>query len=360
VIETGIEEGVTPSVVAGYWRTSDPHSIHVAHLGKRRLLPSEQPVLPETVFDLASVTKVFGTATLAATLVDRGWLRWDSRVASFFSGYPHPEIQVSHLLSHTAGFVAWQPFWEQMREAFSPMPIYSISIKKRQEFMRKIILSIHPEFKVEEKTIYSDISFLLLGFILEEIVRMPLDQAIQRFVWKPMGIQGAFFRRVKSSAEDAVLGEVAATELCPWRGGVLQGQVHDDNCWVMGGYGGHAGAFGSIRDVLHFAKRLFEGFLSPEVLRAVWTRVLKPVGCERTLGWDTPSGDLPAASRLFSPQSVGHLGFSGTSLWIDPVEKLAVVLLTNRIHPSRENIKIRSFRPNFHEAIRLDLQMNSP
>jgi CubicO group peptidase (beta-lactamase class C family) len=124
----------------------------------------------------------------------------------------------------------------------------------------------------------------------------------------------------------------------------------------MGGYGGHAGAFGTIRDVLHFARGLMTGFLSSPVLDAAWTRVQNPPGCDRTLGWDTPSGPTSSAGGHFSEQSVGHLGFTGTSLWIDPKAQLAVVLLSNRVHPSRDNLKIRTFRPQFHDAIRMDLK----
>jgi CubicO group peptidase (beta-lactamase class C family) len=170
-----------------------------------------------------------------------------------------------------------------------------------------------------------------------------------------MGLPGAEFRRVTRGVEESRIEEAAATENCPWRGGVLQGQVHDDNCWAMGGYAGHAGAFGAVRDVPQFSAELSTRFLSRETLQAAWTRVSEPPGCERTLGWDTPSGQDPAASSLFSPRSVGHLGFTGTSLWIDPDAGLAAALLSNRVHPSRENAGIKPFRARFHRALREDL-----
>ena len=136
---------------------------------------------------------------------------------------------------------------------------------------------------------------------------------------------------------------------------MLQGQVHDDNCWAMGGYAGHAGVFGCAEDVLRFAARLLGGFFPKEILGALWTRVALPVGCERTLGWDTPSGLLSSAGKKASARMVGHLGFTGTSLWIDPVEGWAVTLLSNRVHPSRDNQKIRSFRPVFHDTLAEEL-----
>lgn len=368
VLEEGLAEGVAPGFVAGYWSGAHSNQISVCALGQRRCVLSEASAVPalkgeasfcpvrvDTPFDLASVTKVFATATLAAVLVERGWISWTTPVTSFFPGYPHQKVEVRHLLSHTGGYVAWHPFWDRMKAHFAPQPLEAISVQKRQELMRELVLSISPDTAPDVRAVYSDISFLILGFILEEVTQMPLDRAVQCFVWDPLGVKGAFYRRVTRSVVDAVDDLVAATENCSWRGGVIQGQVHDDNCWAMGGYGGHAGAFGTASDLLQFSKGLLEGFLSPLVLKAMWTRVSLPVGCSRTLGWDTPSGDAPAASHLFSPQSIGHLGFTGTSLWIDPVANLSVVLLSNRVHPSRAVNKMKAFRPRFHEAIRRDL-----
>lgn len=185
---------------------------------------------------------------------------------------------------------------------------------------------------------------------------MSLDRAVEDLVWRPMGVKGAYYRKVDRSPLEGREERVAATENCPWRGAVIQGQVHDDNCWAMGGVAGHAGAFGTVMDVLRFASRWCTGFFVAETVSRAWTRVVAPTGCSRTLGWDTPSGESPSVGRLFSQRSVGHLGFTGTSLWIDPDAELAVTLLSNRVHPSRDNIAIRAFRPKIHEAIRADLR----
>lgn len=356
-LEAGLKDEVSPGFVVGIWQKKKPNEILLAAHGDRRRFPASLPSLPmtpETVFDLASVTKVFGTAVLAAVLVDRGWLDWDTPVSAFFPEYPHHEILVRHLLSHTGGLIAWKPLWEDLKHAFSPRALEAVSVIQRQELMRKLVFSISPETEPEKQTVYSDLSFLILGFILEELTHLPLDQAVQKWVWQPMGITGAYYHRVELPSQKDLHLEVAATEDSVWRGGILQGQVHDDNCWAMGGYAGHAGAFAKARDVLHFARALFHGFLTPATLKAMWTRVPQPPGCDRTLGWDTPSGDAPAASFQFSSDSVGHLGFTGTSLWIDPQAELAATVLTNRVHPSRENIKIRAWRFQIHEALRLD------
>jgi CubicO group peptidase (beta-lactamase class C family) len=355
-LKEGVTSGVAPGFVVGLWSKDFPRVIYLGAHGNRRIIPSVAPMTTETVFDLASITKVFATATLVAVLVDRGWLSWDAPVCQFFPDYPYTHIKICHLLSHTAGYVAWQPFWEKLRRKFDPLPIESVPIELRQKGMRELVFSLQPEVPPGVRTVYSDVSFLLLGFVLEEVTQMSLDQAVQHFLWQPMGVQDAYYHRVVKPVSESIFEKVAATENCPWRGGVLQGQVHDDNCWAMGGIAGHAGAFGTAKDVLQFSRALMEGFLSRGVLESMWKRVAEPVGCERTLGWDTPSGPMSSAGTRFSLHTVGHLGFTGTSLWIDVDTQLAVTLLSNRVHPSRENWKIKEFRPKFHDAIRNDLE----
>lgn len=346
VIRSGVSAGVAPGMVAGVWLASDPGRFLVLAHGHE----------PETVFDLASVTKVMATASLTAALVDRRWIDWDTSLRAVLPEARGDGVTFRHLLSHTAGYVAWIPLWERMRERANGTDLHAIAVTERQRWMRELVLGIAPDVAPGERAVYSDISFLLLGFALEEITRMPLDRAVRELLWGPMRVDGAFYSRVDRSVEKGRLENVAPTENCSWRGGVIQGQVHDDNCWSMGGYAGHAGAFGSARDVLQFARQCMGGFFSPETLRVMWTRVNRPAGCERTPGWDTPSGAEPSSGRYFGAGSVGHLGFTGTSLWIDPSAGIAVTLLTNRVHPSRENTLIRAFRPRFHDAIREDLR----
>lgn len=360
LLKAGVSEGVAAGIVGGIWTRQSPYLIYVGATGERRVAPVSEPMLADTIFDLASVSKVFGTATLAALLVERRWLGWDTPISAIFPAYPHKTILIKHLLSHTAGFPAYLPLWQKLREAFSPHQIphqiQDIPIADRQKKMREFILNVSPEVAPETRALYSDISFLLLGFALEEVTQMPLDQAVTDLLWKPMGIRQAFYQRIDRNCYQEMNNEIAATEQSDWRGGLLQGQVNDENCWAMGGYAGHAGAFGNVQDLLLFSRQLMEGFLSNETTHAMWSRMTKPAGCERTLGWDTPSGENPAAGSKFSPKSVGHLGFTGTSLWIDPIAGIAVALLTNRTHPNgRENQKIRTFRPRFHDAVRTDL-----
>lgn len=354
-LQEAIEQGVAPGFVVGYWDGRHPDEVLLGAWGSRRLEPSMQPMEIGTIFDFASVTKVFATAALAGVLVERGWLGFDTPVQSIFPEFEFSEIQVGHLLSHTAGYAAWAPIWEMLRTEFAPVEIESVSVTERQKKARNWVLQVRPEVTPGSRTLYSDISFILLGFVLEQVTQMPLDQAVKKFVWDPMGIEHSYFKRVTQSVTQFQDPKVAATENCPWRGGVLQGQVHDDNCWAMGGFAGHAGAFGDARNLLQFAKKLCSGFLSSRVLKPMWTRVSEPEGCERTLGWDTPSKNDSMLGSEFSRRAVGHWGFTGTSLWIDPEQRFAVTLLSNRVHPNRDNTQMKAFRPRFHDAFIQDL-----
>lgn len=357
VVRTAAEEGTTPGAVAGVWSIHTPDRAWTWHSGQRRTHPTSLPMTVDTIFDLASVTKVIGTVPLVATLIERGWIRWDQPVCDFFAGFRFPEIRIHHLLAHTAGYPAWLPFWKELQQQFGAESFHRVRIRERQAAMRKLVMAVKPEHRPGEVAVYSDLSFLILGFCLEEITGLPLDQAVERWVWRAMGLTGLHFRPVLGRRAFGVDESCAATERSVWKDGVyLQGQVHDENAWAMGGYGGHAGAFGTVADVLRYGAGLLSGYFSAETLRAQWTRVDQPSGCTRTLGWDTPSGERSSVGRYFSPHSVGHLGFTGTSLWIDPDAGVVAALLTNRVHLGRENNQIREFRPAFHDALCEDLR----
>lgn len=357
-LQHGLRDGVFPGVVAGVWQKSQPDFFSFGWGGSRRLRLkglTELPMERETIFDLASVTKVFGTTALAMALIQRGWIQWSTPVGAILPEFRHSGITLKHLASHTSGLPAWFPFFEKMREYFFYDDLETISVESRQNAMRKLVFGVDLERAPGTKAVYSDIGFLLLGFCLEEVTGMPLDRAVERFLWRPMGLSDVSYVRTLLPAFRARNDEIAATEDCPWRKAIIQGQVHDDNTWAMGGYAGHAGAFGNARSLLTFGQKLLTGFFSAEVMRDAWTRVKEPEGCDRTPGWDTPSGDTPAFGKGFSDASVGHLGFTGTSLWVDPIGGIVVTLLTNRVHPTRENQKIKTFRGIFHEAVARDL-----
>jgi CubicO group peptidase (beta-lactamase class C family) len=371
-LAAGLRENVFPGFVAGIWRASDADRFEVSWGGVRRLRLKGLDRLPmerDTVFDLASVSKVFATASLATSLVERGWIRWDTEVRAILPEFRHDGITLRMLAAHTSGLPAWFPFFSKISAAFGGDELGSIAVEDRQAVMRTFCFEVDLDRAPGTKAVYSDIGFLLLGFCLEEVLGMSLDRAVPRFLWRPMGLiesarrrgeRGPYYFRTTEAAFRIRDEQVAATEDCPWRKTILQGQVHDDNCWAMGGYGGHAGVFGTATDLLSFGKNLLSGYFSRETLREAWTRVNPPEECDRTPGWDTPSGDAPAFGKLFSASSVGHLGFTGTSLWIDPENRCVVVLLTNRVHPSRENPLIRAFRGRYHDALARDLGLGKP
>jgi len=349
-----LEEKLAPGAVAAVWNLFEPTAIWGGAWGSRRSEPTPEPMAPSTVFDLASLTKPLVTTTLIARMVDRGLIEWQTPICSVLPGAPHEwkSIEVWHLLSHTAGFKAWEPFWMKLQARWGA-ELSEVSIHQRQQVMREEVFGQMPETTPGSRTLYSDVSFLLLGFLIEELSGMPLDHA-----WKELGF-AAGFRRVHRSASvrQPVDDAVAATERSEWRGGVLQGEVHDENCWSMGGYAGHAGLFGSASDVLTIVNAIFnERLISEGILDAVFARVTPASGHPRTLGWDIPSGEQSSAGKTLASRRgvVGHLGFTGTSLWVDRVSGWAGLLLTNRVHLGRDHLGIRRLRPLFYEAMAAD------
>ncbi len=363
VLEAGLLEEVFPGVVAAVWSRKDPDVFHFGWGGSRRLRLKglgAQPMERDTPFDLASLTKVFGTAGLAMALIERGWIRWNTPVRAILPDFRYSGITLGDLAGHISGLPAWAPLFEGMRETFQTRELERIAVDERQAVMRELVFGIDIERAPRSKAVYSDLGFLVLGFCLEEVAGLPLDHAVERMLWRPMGLadgtsRAPFYVRTTEPAFRGRDETVAATEDCPWRGAILQGQVHDDNAWAMGGYGGHAGAFGDARTLLRYGKGLLAGTFSATVMRDAWSRLLIPEGSDRTPGWDTPSGEFPALGKIFSARSVGHLGFTGTSFWIDPVNQVVVTLLTNRVHPTRENPRMKPFRGRFHDALARDL-----
>jgi CubicO group peptidase (beta-lactamase class C family) len=299
-----------------------------------------------TLFDLASLTKLF-TATAALRLAARGYLPLDSMVgdvAPSLRGARTSRATVRQLLDHRSGAIAWNPLFEtasgstEIRAAAEALPL---------------------ESEPGGREVYSDIGFLVLQTLLEDRTRTPLEVLIEEEVLDPVGrisdLPGAGYRAV-GAGEDAakalvVAGGVAATEVCPRRG-LVCGEVHDDNAWAMGGVAAHAGLFGAAASVAALARAWWQaprtGFLPRDLRDAAWS-VPKGEGTH-VLGWDTVSPGKSSAGASLSPRSVGHLGFTGTSLWIDPGRATSIVLLTNRVHPSRKDDRIRALRPRIHDA----------
>jgi CubicO group peptidase (beta-lactamase class C family) len=295
----------------------------------------------DTIFDLATLTKVLATTAFVMLQLERGVLGLDDRVGdriAAWEGADRAHVTIRDLLSHCGGLTAYVPFFRD----------YS----GRAEFERAIC-SVPLEYQPRTKSIYSDLGFMLLGFILESDA--PLDARFDAL------------RRQMALAEDMQFyppalwkPRTAPTEVDPWRGRLLVGEVHDENAAALGGAAGHAGLFGTAAAVGQYARHLLQilegkvGVVRRATLETFIARRTGIPGSSRALGWDTM---LPASScgSGMSPRAFGHTGFTGTSLWIDPDRAVYTVLLTNRVHPSRGNDAIKQIRPAVHDAVMREL-----
>jgi CubicO group peptidase (beta-lactamase class C family) len=208
------------------------------------------------------------------------------------------------------------------------------------------------DYPPRSKMVYSDLGILLLGEILERVTGRDLEELARTEVLDPLGMDDAMYR-----PPDSLRSRIAPTEVDSWRGRLVHGEVHDENAFGLGGVAPHAGLFSTARDLGAFAQMMLNGgtyrgrrLLRPETIALFTRRANLVPGSSRALGWDTPSKPS-SAGELFSASSYGHTGFTGTSLWIDPERELFAILLTNRVHPTRENSKITALRPEFHDAV---------
>jgi CubicO group peptidase (beta-lactamase class C family) len=304
---------------------------------------------PDTLFDLASLTKVIATATLMMRAVDAGTLSLEDRVADRLPGWrglDREHVTLADLLEHASGLTAFLPFFRDHHG--------------RAEFERAIC-TLPLEYAPRTQSIYSDLGFMLLAFILEDVNRAPFATQFHE-----MGGSRAAPALLFNPPKE-LRARCAPTELDLWRGRLLQGEVHDENTWELGGAAGHAGLFGTAAGVGTFARTILRGLEAgsrkpeaesgkpeagswkPETL-ARFARKSSVPGSSRALGWDTMLPTSSCGTRL-SPRAIGHTGFTGTSLWIDPAQDLYVVFLTNRVHPARDNNGIQPVRRAVHDAI---------
>ena len=234
------------------------------------------------------------------------------------------------------------PLYQALLPDGSTCPTDSSAAARRHWAIQKILqepLAYPPGLQ----TLYSDLGFILLADIVETRYEQPLDRLFRERVAQPLGLHCTGYRPLDGpSSLPASPTAYAATEACPWRARVLAGEVHDENAWAMGGVAGHAGLFATAEDLWHFAHALLEtaagrrDWLPPALLRESWQRHATPPGTTRALGWDTPTPGRSSSGDYFSEQSIGHLGFTGCSLWIDLAQQVTVILCTNRVHPSRQ------------------------
>jgi CubicO group peptidase (beta-lactamase class C family) len=324
--------------------------------------PPHVSVTSGTLYDLASLTKPLATVTALALLVQRGQCRLDDRIESVLpelEGAPVGPVTFRQLLTHSSGLPGWRAFYEQL-SSDATLPA---SPDDRVNAGFRLLRLIKQEtliYKTGERSLYSDLGFMLLGIVVERLSGSSLDRFLAEHIAQPLRADPFCYLPIGRESEvysSAMAKRIAPTEWDTWRKRLLCGEVHDENAAALGGVAGHAGLFGSAEAVLAVTGAWLAGchrqssILDSDVVREFSTRHDGIFGSSWALGWDTPSP--PSSSgRYFSSRSFGHLGFTGTSIWIDPVCELEVVLLSNRVHPTRTNDGIRSFRPVIHDLVR--------
>ena len=332
--------------------------------GSRSLVPEAAPMDQDIVFDVASLTKPVITTTLLMQLVDRGLLEVDrriSRVIQTLSTHGKEKITIRHLLNHSSGYAAYIPFYKQIAQAHFSNRTGIMASRGAVDSIYNEIFRMKLESLPGQVARYSDVGFILLGAVLETICGgMSVEKLATRDIFKPLGLSASGFinlTTMRSRGLSPDHSRIAATAECPWRKRIIWGEVHDDNAWCMGGVAAHAGLFSTASDLHTFATEMIDcwfgrgSLVSSDVVRQFWTRDETVPGSTWALGWDTPSSKNSSAGKYFPPRAVGHLGYTGCSMWIDPERELDIVLLTNRVHPSTENNQIREFRPLIHDLI---------
>jgi serine-type D-Ala-D-Ala carboxypeptidase len=356
-IERGVMPGATVAVRQG------PEVVFEGKFGSRQLVPERHPMQFDTVFDLSSLTKALATTTATMLLVREGKLRLDDRVTRFshnFGVHGKTYITFRHLLGHYSGLAGWRPYYEQIAGIERKGRINFMASHGAKEYVYEQIHREKLEAPAGTRAIYSDLNFMLLGEVIEQITGVSLQRFCRDRIFKPLGLRALDFvdiSLIRTRRLEPVTEMFAPTDICPSRKRLLVGEVHDENSYAMGGIAGHAGLFGPVKEVDKFAAELIAGYhgrsgLFPQKLVAeFWHRNGVVSDSTWALGWDTPTAGHSSAGSHFSPAAVGHLGFTGTSLWIEPEREIAVTILTNRVHPRRDNEAIREFRPLIHDRI---------
>lgn len=347
LIQQGIADGVAPAIAFSVDRggqrtcwyagqhTPDPHSLATT---------------AQSRFDLASLTKPLTTTLWALRLVSMGALDLDAPIGDLA---PVDNAQLAHaplwrLLTHTTGLPAHRRYYEGLGAPAMRQGDHRGARAAIRRMLARTPLVAEPG----QREIYSDLGYLLLAWICE---RADAPLAAQWTTLPGHGPDALHPRLLPTSGSTA---GYAATERCPWRGGLLQGEVHDDNCWVLGGLDGHAGLFGTLDATADASRQWLDAIrgtaplpgVAPEVLRRAVNRRHMHSRGTRVYGWDTPTPGRSTSGQHFGRHAIGHLGFTGTSVWMDPEADIVMVLLTNRVCPSRENQAHRPFRPRLHDA----------
>jgi len=293
-----------------------------------------------TLWDLASLTKVVGLTTAVMQLTEQGLVGLDAPVAKYlpeFAGPGKERVTVRHLLTHSGGVRWWRPLYQE-----APTP----------DSILALVFAAPLDTVPGARMVYSDLGAILLGQIVVRVSGQPFDRYLQARIFEPLGMRDTKFRPPRTLWE-----RVAPTEVdTAYRKRHVRGEVHDENAYALGGVSSHAGLFSTARDLTRFARMMLGGgtldgavIVSPRTI-AEFTKVQDPALSHRALGWETPNG-VNSGGHLLSPRAFGHTGFTGTSIWIDPEHDLFILLLSNRVNPTREHTGIVGVRVALADAV---------
>ena len=361
-LQSAVDEGVFPGAQLAVRLHGELQCVIVA--GRLSSEPSSLPVQPTTLYDLASLTKPLATGTSLLLLAQRAKVTLEDpvqKVLSELEGMPIGQATVKDLLTHRSGLPGWRPFYGRLgTEGVVPGPS-----GRNPAVTQQVLKMIRDEpllYARGERCVYSDLGFMLLGLLVERLSGMALDRWYEHAVVRPLRADPMMFCPTARGTQLNVMCPmidascIAPTEWDERRNRLLCGEVHDENAAAMDGVAGHAGLFGTAESVLAVSGAWLHGYhgresiLAGEFVRQFTTRQESVARSSWALGWDTPSAPSSSGSS-FSERSFGHLGFTGTSLWIDPLRELEVVLLSNRVYPNRRNEKIKAFRPWIHDLV---------
>ncbi len=374
VLEQGRREGIAPALSAAV--VARGALVHASWHGEIPD-PAARALRRDDLFDVASLTKPMATATLAAQLFAEGAIALDAPVASLLSGFGaagKERVTARQLLAHSSGLPAWRPYYERAAAdrvaggAFlpprerPPPPALGPAFTRGKEIVRAAICAEPLEAPPGARALYGDPGFIALGFLLEEISGERLSRLAERRVFGPLGLSSTFYldgldaSRAREHAKDRAFVPARWSEP---RREAIQGTVDDDNAWAMGAAAGHAGVFSTAPEVAALGQAWLDALagrpsIVPAEAAAMFARRDATPGGGRALGWDTPTGETALGTRLGrDPRgAIGHLGFTGCSLWVVLDAEVVVALLTNHCHPSgADKIRIRAFRRRFHDAV---------
>jgi CubicO group peptidase (beta-lactamase class C family) len=333
---------------------------HCSVRGLASARPERLPMKRDTIFDLASLTKPIATTTSVLLLAEEGLVELDAPVAKYLPMFAERDkdgVTIRHLLTHSSGLKPWRAFHELILEKERKTGEKLLATPAGREFILERVLRSALVHDPGDAAVYGDLDFITLGAVVEAVSQQPLDAFVRARVTEPLGLTDTgFLPLAEGPVAEPLRRRIAATENCAWREQILWGEVHDPNAWAMGGVAGHAGLFGSADDVMKFGQAVLDAWhgrsdvLPKERVREFAKRQHLPEKSDWALGWDTPTEGQSSSGQHFSKQSIGHLGFTGTSLWIDLEQEAIVVMLTNRVHQVVKRSKF-SLRPMIHDLI---------